>query len=282
MKNVIKEQLIEAAISGSKEALEELLKEIQEPVFNLSLRMLGTIPDAEDASQEILIKVMTNLSSFRRESAFSTWVFRIAVNHLTSYKKGMFSQHPLSFDFYGKDIVEGKTSGLGDMSRGVDRALLEEELKLSCTNVMLQCLDGESRAIFILGTMFKADSKIAGEILGLTPEAYRQRLSRIRKKVAEFLGEYCGLSGTGSCSCKRRIDYAIKTHRLDPDNLSYSALEDSQDQLYTYVDAMEQIDDLSLVFQNLPAYRPTQKMKEFLLNFLKSDMFKTVRDTQGV
>ena len=44
--------------------------------------MLGTIQDAEDASQEILIRVMNNLASFRGESAFSTWVFRIAVNHL--------------------------------------------------------------------------------------------------------------------------------------------------------------------------------------------------------
>ena len=66
---------------------------------------------------------------------------------------------------------------------------------MSCTNVMLQCLDGESRCIYILGTMFKADSRIAGEILGMTPEAYRQKLSRIRRKVAEFLKEYCGLAG---------------------------------------------------------------------------------------
>ena len=52
----------------------------------------------------------------------------------------------------------------------------------------------------MLGLMFKADSRVCGEILGLTAEAYRQRLSRIRKKVAAFLGEYCGLSGTGTVS----------------------------------------------------------------------------------
>lgn len=170
------EALAEQAKAGSKEAVEEILIEIQDMVFNLSLRMLGTIHDAEDASQEILIKVMTHLSGFRGESAFTTWVFSIATNHLLNYKKHLFANAPLSFEFYGEDIVNGKTEDIPDMSGGVDKNLLEEELKMSCTNVMLQCLDGESRCIYILGTMFKADSRIAGEILGMTPEAYRQKL----------------------------------------------------------------------------------------------------------
>ncbi len=74
-----------------------------------------------------------------------------------------------------------------DMSGGVDKALLEQELKMSCSNVMLQCLDADSRAIYILGTMFQLDSRAAAEIFEITPQAYRQRLSRIRKKWAAFL-----------------------------------------------------------------------------------------------
>ena len=81
-------QEVKQAIAGDPEALERLLCGVQDMVFNLSLRMLGMVPDAEDAAQEILIKVMTRLSSFRGESSFSTWVFRIAVNHLKDYKKG--------------------------------------------------------------------------------------------------------------------------------------------------------------------------------------------------
>ena len=94
------EILIDQAIAGDKKALELIIGDIQDLVFNLSLRMLGMVADAEDASQEILIKVMTHLSSFRRESSFSTWVFRIAVNHLKDYKKNMFSRYPLSFEYY--------------------------------------------------------------------------------------------------------------------------------------------------------------------------------------
>ena len=71
--------LIEQATAGDKQALETVVLSIQDLVFNLSLRMLGTFPDAEDASQDILLKVITHLSSFKQESSFSTWVFRIAV-----------------------------------------------------------------------------------------------------------------------------------------------------------------------------------------------------------
>ena len=179
--------LIEQATAGDRSALETVLTGVQDLVFNLSLRMLGTFHDAEDASQDILLKVMTHLSSFKGESAFTTWVFRIAVNHLKDYKKHMFAQFPLSFEFYGDDIRNGKIQDVPDLTQNIDQSILAEELKLSCTNIMLQCLDPESRCIFILGTMFRVDSRIAGDILGITPEAYRQRLSRVRKKMAPFL-----------------------------------------------------------------------------------------------
>ena len=257
------EALAEQAKAGSKEAVEEILIEIQDMVFNLSLRMLGTIHDAEDASQEILIKVMTHLSGFRGESALTTW--------------HMFANAPLSFEFYGEDIVNGKTEDIPDMSGGVDKNLLEEELKMSCTNVMLQCLDGESRCIYILGTMFKADSRIAGEILGMTPEAYRQKLSRIRRKVAEFLKEYCGLAG-GRCSCKKRVNYAIATHRINPQRLEYQALSTDGMQARDYMQAMEQVDDCSVVFSELPMYGVTQTTKEMLSGFLNSELCTYIKN----
>lgn len=77
MKNQL--ELIDNALEGNEQALEKLLASVQDTVFNLSLRMLGTIPDAEDATQEILTKSLTHLPEFRRESSFSTWVFRIAL-----------------------------------------------------------------------------------------------------------------------------------------------------------------------------------------------------------
>ena len=270
--------LIQKATAGDKSSLETVILNIQDLVFNLSLRMLGTFPDAEDASQDILLKVMTHLSSFKGESSFSTWVFRIAVNHLKDYKKHMFAQFPLSFEFYGDDIRNAKTEDIPDLTQNVEQAILAEELKLSCTNVMLQCLDTENRCIFILGTMFKVDSRIAGDILGITPEAYRQRLSRVRKKMADFLTEYCGEYGKGKCHCADRVNYAIQSHRIHPTQLYFQTAVSSEVML-DVKGAMEEIDGLSQEFSFCKTYQSPENLKQFIEYFINGTSFSIVKNS---
>jgi RNA polymerase sigma factor (sigma-70 family) len=271
-------ELVDKAVDGDRHALQSLIVGVEDMIYNLSLRMLGSPHDAEDAAQEIIIKIITQLSTFRKESAFSTWVYRIAVNYLINCKKSMFAQRPLSFEYYSEDIKAGFIKITEDLLQNVDEGILAEELKLSCTNVMLQCLDSESRCIYVLGVMFKADSKVCGEILGLTPEAYRQRLSRIRKMVSEFLSDYCGLSKTGSCNCKKRVGYAVQTQRLNPQKLEYSSLEKFSDiDTLGFNQAMEEMDELSLIFANLPKYRSPKVIKEFLEKLLVSNNMNIIR-----
>ncbi len=270
--------LVAKATAGDKKALETLVAGVQDIVFNLSLRMLGTFADAEDATQDILLKMITHLSSFRGDSSFTTWVFSIAANHLKNYKKHMFARYPLSFEYYGDDIENGKIQDVPDLTQNVEKDILAEELKMSCTNVMLQCLDVESRCIFILGTMFKIDSRIAGEILEMTPEAYRQRLSRIRKKMADFLEQYCGEYGSGRCKCKDRVNYAIQSHRINPLQLDYmTAAEISVQTMMDVKNAMEEIDDLSQDFSFCKPYQSSQRTKQLIQEFLDSTQFSIIQ-----
>ena len=269
---------VDKATAGDKKALESLVAGVQDLVFNLSLRMLGTFADAEDASQDILLKMITHLSSFKGDSSFTTWVFSIAVHHLKNYKKHMFAQFPLSFEYYGEDIENAKIQDVPDLTQNVEKDLLAEELKMSCTNVMLQCLDTESRCIFILGTMFKVDSRIAGEMLEMTPEAYRKRLSRIRKKMADFLGTYCGEYGCGRCRCKDRVNYAIQSRRLNPLQLDYmGAGEISVQTMIDVKNAMEDLDDLSQDFSFCKSYKSPERMKHLIQEFLDSTQLSVIQ-----
>lgn len=73
MNNITNEELmalIDKATAGDKSSLETVILSVQDLVFNLSLRMLGTFPDAEDAAQDILLKIITHLSSFRGKAPF--------------------------------------------------------------------------------------------------------------------------------------------------------------------------------------------------------------------
>lgn len=273
-------ELIDKAATGDKESLEAVILSVQDLIFNLSLRMLGTFADAEDATQDIILKIMTHLSTFKKESSFSTWVFSISKNHLINYKKHMFAHRPLSFEFYGNDIENAPLNDIPDLTQNVEESILAEELKMSCTNVMLQCLDAESRCIFILGTMFQLDSRTAGEILGLSPEAYRQRLSRIRRKMADFLEAYCGEYGGGKCRCKNRINYAVQSHRLDPSNLDYTSAEPASDQVrLEFKNAMEDIDGLSQKFSFCRLYGSPETVTKFFSDFLDSVSLSVIKNS---
>lgn len=270
--------LVEKATAGDKKALETLVTGVQDIVFNLSLRMLGTFADAEDAAQDILIKIITHLSSFRGECSFTTWVFSIAANHLKNYKKHMFARYAPSFEYYGDDIENADIQNVPDLTQNVEKDLLAEELKMSCTNVMLQCLDAESRCIFILGTMFKIDSRIAGDILEMTPEAYRKRLSRVRKKMADFLGQYCSEYGSGRCKCKDRVNYAIQNHRINPLKLDYmTAAKIPVQTMMDVKNAMEDIDDLSQDFSFCKPYQSPERTRHLIREFLDSTQLSTIQ-----
>ena len=100
------ENLVESAKKGNKDALEILLLKIKDRVFGLAVRMLGHPIDAEDATQEILIKIITHLSTFRQESAFTSWVYRIAANHLLTIRKRRVELSYSSFDVVTDETMD--------------------------------------------------------------------------------------------------------------------------------------------------------------------------------
>lgn len=274
-KEITNEQ-IQKAVMGDVESLERIIDAVRQPIFNLSLRMLGFVHDAEDATQEILIKATTRLSTFRGDSKFSTWLYRIAVNYLIDYKKSPFYERPLSFEYYGNDIRSAAVDNVNEQIENDEKTRLADELKLSCTNVMLQCLDAESRSIFILGSMFRIDSRVASEIFGISAENFRQRLSRIRKNVASFLAENCGLAG-GVCSCSKRVNYALSQGRIAKGRYEFTTLEPlNTDLANEYTEEIEKLDELSVTFDSMPKYKSPMTTANILKAVLDSPSYHKI------
>ncbi len=105
------QNIVDRALQGEKRALESLVEESKDLIYNLSLRMLLFPEDAQDATQEILIKMITHLSSFQGRSSFQTWVFRIATNYLITEKsKKQYQARRVSFDEYAQQIDSGQSN----------------------------------------------------------------------------------------------------------------------------------------------------------------------------
>src|SRR5690349_13913952 len=166
------EQLVEGAKTGNRTAVEELIRRIQHRVYGLALRMLWHPADAEDASQEILIRILTNLGSFRGESSFSTWVYSVASNYLLTTRKRRMEDERLTFQAFGEDLERGLGEA-AEITANSENALLVEEIKIGCTHGMLLCLDREHRLSFILGGVFDLTDREAAEILEISPAAFR-------------------------------------------------------------------------------------------------------------
>jgi len=197
--------LVLRARSGERAALEELVQRHQRWIYNIAIRMLHHPQDAEDATQEILLKAVTRLSSFEDRSSFRTWLYRIVVNHVLNVKRGRVERKALNFKAYGDDLDATPDLDLPDPASGSPEAsLLVAEAMITCTSGMLLCLDREQRLTYILGEILGTSDTVGAELLEITRENFRQRLSRARRDLHNFMNGKCGLVNPANpCRCAK-------------------------------------------------------------------------------
>lgn len=209
---------------GSREALELLVRRHQPWIYNLVLRMVYLPQDAEDATQEILIKVITNLSAFEGRSAFRTWLYRLVVNHVLNMKRARVELAVKGFAEYGRALDGTPELDLPDpKSVPADVQLIVEEARIGCTSGMLLCLDREQRLVYILGEIFGVPDRIGAELLEISRENFRQKLARARRDLHNFMQDKCGLINTANpCRCAKKTQGFIKAGLLDPQHLLFT------------------------------------------------------------
>ena len=262
-------EVVHNAIRGDRKALEALILSVKNKIYNLAIRYLWHPQNAEDATQEILIKIITNLSTFEGKSLFSTWCFRIAVNYLLNLKRNKAEQN-ITFSDFSNQLKEGLDR---PSYSGADSAILEDEVKTGCTLGMLLCLSPELRIAFILGTVFDLNSKEASVILDIAPETYRKRLSRARENLEYFMHSNCGLvNKSRPCRCKTRIPYAIETKRIEPKHLLFVR------KVHDYNAQMEELHDAAGIFKNHPDFKTSPDVLKNIFSLLKSTRYAILKD----
>ena len=218
-------ELIEQAKNGSQTAVEKLILRHQAWIYNVALRMVFHPHDAEEVTQEVLIKAITRLSTFNGESKFRTWLYRIATNHVLNMKRRGGELETQSFSGYGDAINGVPDLDLPDpKSVPVEVPLLVEEAKISCTMGMLLCLDRRQRLIFVLAEVFGVSDTAGSEILDMSPDNFRQSLSRARRDLYRFMNNQCGLINVSNpCRCHKKTKGFIDAGHVDPNRMTFSS-----------------------------------------------------------
>lgn len=217
-------ELVRRAQGGSQEALELLITRHQPWIYNIALRMLYTPQDAEDTTQEILIKLITKLSTFEHRSSFRTWLYRIVVNHVLNLKRRKPEEDGLDFVQYGRALDAVPDMDLPDSNAvPADVQLLVEEARIGCTSGMLLCLDREQRLVYVLGEILGLTDVVGAELFETSRENFRQRLARARRDLHSFMQNACGLvNAANPCRCAKKAQGFARAGYLDPKNLLFA------------------------------------------------------------
>lgn len=212
------------AQQGDQAALEELCRRLQGPMYRLALRFTGQPADAEDAAQEVLVRLVTHLSSFEGRSRFTTWAYTVAVRQLLRTTRRPAEASVAGPEGFGRFLDEHAADPHWQPE---DQALYAElcaEVRLSCTYGMLLCLSRPARIAYLLGDLLEVTDVEGARICATTPAAFRQRLSRARAVMRDVMGHRCGLvREQNPCRCDRLVPVSIARGLVDEQRPAFAS-----------------------------------------------------------
>ena len=169
-------------------AFRELLEGYRDRVYNITYRMLGNRAEAEDVAQEVFITVFKTIDSFREESKFSTWLYRVAVNHCKNRIKYLARRHDRDRD----ELDENSQHANGVIANVVvrmsqpDRALEGVQMEVILQKA-IESLDDDHRIVVVLRDIEDLSIEEICEITGLPDGTVKSRLHRARLALRKKL-----------------------------------------------------------------------------------------------
>ncbi len=218
-------ELVERVKNGDRVALEKLVLRHQAWIYNIAVRMVFQPQDAEEVTQEVLVKVITKLGTFQGECKFRTWLYRIAANHVLNTWKAA----------GGRRLGRRRSPITGPRStvRPIATCPIRTPCRLKCrcswkksrtaaTMGMLLCLDRNQRLVFTLGAILGASDAVGADVLEMTADNFRQCLARARRDLHHFMNNQCGLVNRNNpCRCPKKTRGFIEQGHVDPGNLLF-------------------------------------------------------------
>lgn len=213
-------RIIQNVLEGDAAALEKLIYRHQAWIYNIALKMVFDPDDAEDVTQEILLKILSRLSAYDpSKAAFRTWLYRIVANHVIGMKKRNIETAMSRVYLEGDFTVSPDDIADPRLASRPEHRMLVEETRNMCLTGMLLCLERRQRLVFILGDIFGMPSSAGADILDISESNFRATLSRARKKLENFVKHRCGLVNPDNpCRCEGHVKKLASAGWISPEN----------------------------------------------------------------
>lgn len=183
---------VEAVLNGDGSAFEEIVRAYEKNVYNLALRMTASREDALDLSQEAFLKAYSSLHTFRGESKFSVWLYRIVSNTCLDFLRVRARRNETSLE---REDEDGETARreIPDESLSPER-LLERKLTRESVQRALMSLPEDQRKILLLREIEGLSYEEIARVLSLESGTVKSRIFRARRKLCDFLASEGNIS----------------------------------------------------------------------------------------
>jgi DNA-directed RNA polymerase specialized sigma24 family protein len=205
------DRLVARAQAGDVVALEALCARARPMLLRHARRLLGRSGDVEDAVQDALILACARLRTYRWEGTFAGWLYALATRSMLRRR----ARTPQDATFALELADDALLSDHDPMTEGEWR-LIEQDLHLACTVGVLTALSPETRRLYLLGEVLAVPDSVGAEVAQVTPAAYRKRLERARRAVAEAVRS--GVGAPTDCAqvaaAARELDDLVRLGEL--------------------------------------------------------------------
>lgn len=194
---------------------DQLYRDNMEMVYKLALGLTGNADDAEEVTQETFLRAFRSYHTFREECAFSTWIYRIAINIANDYlrQRTKFPVPALTEDhgFVLEEILDPNPEN------NPENELLASQIRMKCLHSLTECLQFEQRKIFCLAITLGLPHKLVAEILECSVGSIKTALNRAKHRWFGYMEDRCQLiNKSGTCSCRQWVKFGLSQGWLKP------------------------------------------------------------------
>ncbi len=190
MSDLSDQELVALFHQGNQEVIDQFLQRYQTRVYRLAFGILRNPQDAEEVIQEVFLRIFRKLHTFKGESSFSSWLYRVAINTTFMKIREKKGTEVMSLEEVERLLdQESAKAGATDWARRPDDELLSEEAIGVITDAM-EKLPDEFKIVVTLRDIDGLSTEEVGKLLELSPAAVKSRLHRarlfLRKRLEEF------------------------------------------------------------------------------------------------
>jgi hypothetical protein len=205
-------------------------------------------------------------------------MYRVAANHLLTMRKRRAELKALSFEEYEESCDLRSAESWQESESEPLQNLYLEEIRISCLQGLLICLDREHRLAYLLADIFDVDGEQGAAVLEITPAAFRKRLSRARERIQGFLTKHCALINPDNpCKCEHQVALQLDSGRFDDEHIIFAKhpcrIKDKENAL-NRIREMDELRQIAFLYKRYPDFRAPAVFIENLRSLVHSKKYE--------